>query len=550
MEQAGHCGIGIGAGVSRFDAEEQRACDGILCENPVGYPVFIRPCGLLSLSVRCIKPLSDCRSTTMSLTTRRTLFAALLLVASALPSEVRAQIDVQWTRTIPAEAGEAIASVTRTSGGDILIAGKHGVSGEGFIRVLDAEGQTLLHLRHADPFPWQSVHGGIETQDGSFLLYGSRLRGPEDYPVYYAKLNETGETQWWRSGEGVGIDGMADAILQVFPASDGGFLMFEVSTTWSKGNHFSHGYALRTNSLGEPLWDVSPTAPYPYNATYYPPLLVEEGASGDFLILTTHTLLRVSGGGELLDRVNFYREINCCGVDSWISLPNGRYAGAGGRFVVLDSTGVVLSEAPHRIADGYEDISTSRIVQLSEEHFLWAAAIRPGEGDSGDVLVVILDSSGSLLASRVIDLEGEVLKVHGLYEAGGGIILVANTVAEEAWEAGSIRIVMASIEIEDGFLGTSSEAAPPSAPRASIKSAYPVPANGAVTIVLSMPRAREVRVEVFDTLGRRLATVKDEMFATGDHRLTIPLPDIPGGAYIIRAQVGEHTDSKLITVVQ
>ena len=66
-------------------------------------------------------------------------------------------------------------------------------------------------------------------------------------------------------------------------------------------------------------------------------------------------------------------------------------------------------------------------------------------------------------------------------------------------------------------------------------SAYPNPANAGARIELSLPEITEVRIELFDVLGRRVATLHDGLLTAGTQRLTLDTSALPAGAYLIRA---------------
>ncbi len=64
---------------------------------------------------------------------------------------------------------------------------------------------------------------------------------------------------------------------------------------------------------------------------------------------------------------------------------------------------------------------------------------------------------------------------------------------------------------------------------------YPNPAQGPVTLVLAVPTTGEVRVEVFDLLGRRAVVLHDGPLAAGPHTLRFDAIGLPSGVYFARA---------------
>lgn len=75
----------------------------------------------------------------------------------------------------------------------------------------------------------------------------------------------------------------------------------------------------------------------------------------------------------------------------------------------------------------------------------------------------------------------------------------------------------------------------PLATRFAIASAAPNPFNPETRITLAVPQAGRVVAEVFDVLGRKVATLVDGPLAAGDHTMTWR-PNGPAGLYILRVQ--------------
>jgi hypothetical protein len=77
----------------------------------------------------------------------------------------------------------------------------------------------------------------------------------------------------------------------------------------------------------------------------------------------------------------------------------------------------------------------------------------------------------------------------------------------------------------------------PGKPGAELVAAYPNPSSGAVTVPVVVPKAAEVRVTVYDVLGRAVATLHDGRLDIGVHDLTLDGAALPTGVYLVRAEV-------------
>jgi len=68
-----------------------------------------------------------------------------------------------------------------------------------------------------------------------------------------------------------------------------------------------------------------------------------------------------------------------------------------------------------------------------------------------------------------------------------------------------------------------------------LSEAYPNPFNPQTSFTLSVAREQQVQVEVFNTLGQRVATLHDGMLASNDTRpFTFDATALPSGVYYIR----------------
>ena len=79
---------------------------------------------------------------------------------------------------------------------------------------------------------------------------------------------------------------------------------------------------------------------------------------------------------------------------------------------------------------------------------------------------------------------------------------------------------------------------------------YPNPARGAATVVLTLAEASEVRVVVYDVLGREVAVLAEGPLGAGEHALAFEVAGLPAGLYVVRAEGKGFTASRRVTVVR
>ena len=78
----------------------------------------------------------------------------------------------------------------------------------------------------------------------------------------------------------------------------------------------------------------------------------------------------------------------------------------------------------------------------------------------------------------------------------------------------------------------------------------PNPSAGATQLRFDTPEAADVRIEVFDLLGRRVATVLVARVAAGRHMATLDAGALSAGLYVVRMRAGEFVAARRVTVVR
>ena len=71
---------------------------------------------------------------------------------------------------------------------------------------------------------------------------------------------------------------------------------------------------------------------------------------------------------------------------------------------------------------------------------------------------------------------------------------------------------------------------------ARLEQNYPNPFNPVTLISYSLPQSQEVRLSVFDLLGREVARLVNRVQAAGEHQITFNAADLPSGIYIYRLE--------------
>ena len=70
------------------------------------------------------------------------------------------------------------------------------------------------------------------------------------------------------------------------------------------------------------------------------------------------------------------------------------------------------------------------------------------------------------------------------------------------------------------------------------------------TVEYSLPAPDDVQIELYDLLGRRLATVEDRFQVAGEHKLQWKTMGLSRGMYFYRLRVGQTTVTRSMLVLK
>ena len=73
---------------------------------------------------------------------------------------------------------------------------------------------------------------------------------------------------------------------------------------------------------------------------------------------------------------------------------------------------------------------------------------------------------------------------------------------------------------------------------------YPNPFNPSTKIKFALPKTGEVKIEVFNTLGQKVAMLINKTMPNGYHEVEFNAQDLPSGVYVFKIMAGDLQDVK------
>ncbi len=135
-------------------------------------------------------------------------------------------------------------------------------------------------------------------------------------------------------------------------------------------------------------------------------------------------------------------------------------------------------------------------------------------------------------------------------DQGPIVMMIENWRNDDVW-----RKVMGNPDVQRGLslagfvpLPTGVGPGPPPVAAVSFE-IWPNPARRATALRYRLPRESHVRADVYDTQGRRVATLADDRQAAGDHGLLLDARGLPPGLYLCRLAVDGEAYQRKVTLL-
>ncbi len=206
-------------------------------------------------------------------------------------------------------------------------------------------------------------------------------------------------------------------------------------------------------------------------------------------------------------------------ANSWSALGTGAQNGVSGevRAFAIDGSGRVYVGGFFIQAGS---IISNQVTRFDPQANSWSAL-----GSSTGV-----NGVNSLVQALAVDGQGR-LYVGGFFASAGGV--PSTFIAR--WTSGASRVEQISTNVPRTFL---------------LEQNYPNPFNPSTTIRYQLPVASEVKLEVYDVLGKKVATLVNERQAAGYYQYVWNANGLSSGVYLYRLQAGRFIETKKMMLVK
>jgi len=468
------------------------------------------------------------------------LCGAAMLLAQPIPV-------TRWSRVVSGDSLDVVTGLVQATDGTYLMCGYTQSWGNGGYDVY------LGQLDSLGNHSWYRTYGGLyhdaalairATRDGNYVLAGytqTRESGPLN--VYVIKLSPIGTLLWNRAYVGV-ADEYANDIQQTF---DGGYI---ITGSTDSGGPFNV-YLRKTDAQGNPSWtriinhnvdegfSVQQTADSGYiiaGSTHY--------QQGDGYLIKTDVTGHVTWDrfiGQSGDEV--FRAVRQTPDHGYIIAGKSNTGTATDRpyLVKTDSTGHVQWYHTYGISNASGVFySVCLVIDTTQVNYVAAGVL------DRRFYLVRTDSAGTMRWDEEYSHGSDdacaytMIPTHDASYVLGGYTASAS----QGWDFYVLKTGRDHM--------TRDAVAPRSdlTPSGYALWAYPNPFNARTVVEFVLPRSAEVRLDLYDLNGRRVAGIAHRVYEHGDHRIGFDAAALPSGIYFARLTTPDFATTQKLMLLK
>ncbi|MCP4580128.1 MAG: T9SS type A sorting domain-containing protein [candidate division Zixibacteria bacterium] len=468
-----------------------------------------------------------------------------------------AQMDTLFTRTFGGAGSEGGRSIEQTVDGGYIIAGYTYSFGAGnadiYLIKTDSDGNEQWSNCFGGS-GWEYGNSVCQTADNGYIIAGyTTSYGAGSKDVYLVKADSLGNQEWAGTFGGSGLD-VGKAVIET---GAGGYVVCGYTESFSIGE--DDIYLIKTDSGGNEIWSET-FGGYASDVGLY---IRETDDDGYIIAGATGSF----GSGN--------RDIYLVTVDSSGNQIDVRTFGVGSSNYEWGNSISETSDGGHIIV-GDADIHSSDLLDFyivktdSEENLEWQ--LKLGASNFYDYGVSILEASdGGFLACGTsksnVTLKNDVylIKIHrdgyqlwsqaiggpdsdwgfSLCETSDGDYVVIGQTG--SYGAGAFDVWLIKLAGEVNSVRDKGAIIP----EAYLSSSnFPNPFNARTIISYNLVDRSDVRIDIFDLIGRKVKTFFDMASSAGKHTVVWDAADASSGIYFYRVQAGGRHETKKMTLLK
>jgi hypothetical protein len=453
--------------------------------------------------------------------------AFIILLSSGINAQV---LPVSWAGYYGGFDDELGYCIEQTSDGGYIVGGGTASYGEGHFEVLDA---YIIKLNPEGDTIWTRTYG-VRTEDDCYNIKqtpdGGYIAGIWGF-IDLMKLDSNGDSLWTKSYGGLTYD------MEI--TSDGGYILSGCGGIG--GGEF---YLTRTDSLGDLIWRHE----YSFSPQYRVPQAVAQADDGGFIAIgyiqhpdsnyTDCYIIKVNSNGDTLwtRALNHSNPSNEEGVDVCQTADHG--------FLILCQNfwAVKIDSAGAEQWSGYYYGNDDRGYAYSLSTLDDGGYLLGGRGStfSESYVMIKINGNGDIIWTNAYAEEsswGHAARP----TTDGGYIMVGYSYFNG--ETSDIRVIK--------FASAEGVGEPVIMPRdIELFQNAPNPFNSSTIISYSISKSGNVKLGIYDLLGRKVTELSNDAQLAGEHQVIWEGSAVPSGVYFARLESAGYSQAIKIVLLK
>ena len=450
-----------------------------------------------------------------------------IFILSLIPQLLFADIDTLWTRKYDSNKTRFF-TVIENYEGDFLAGGRATDTSELYLLKTDTDGEQIFERYYSNP-GLGSIRAIEDLGNGDFMIFGN-IGLWEDGDILIGKMNNEGDSLWIKT---VG-DSLFNFCSFARHTDDGGYIIVG-STNIGSGDVMC---LIKVDSLGDVEWFKT------YSGDSYGlGESVIETNDGGYLVVgygDYASMLLVDSLGNEITHINDGNEYY-----SVTKSIDGDYVAAGAKwhgeyytlYIAKVDRELNLLDWKEYGAFGDWSIGYS-IDNTSDGGYIIGGETGPALFyEDGYVLKVDADLEKQW--DMTFDVPNTEVRIFSAHETSDGNYIAAGDNGDYAWllKLGEVQDIVEgdSVNLPTNYLTLTS---------------YPNPFNTSTEIKYYLPDEMEIKLEVFNLLGRRVEVLYDGKQKAGYHNINWKAKNQPSGIYFCKLSTGGKSVIKKMTLLK
>ncbi len=457
------------------------------------------------------------------------IFAVIILLTA--PQLIFAEIDTLWARKYGVERTDFWA-VVKTSDGGYLAGGRAWNYAQWYTCKVDSDGNLIVERYYGEV--GVGVISSMENLGNGYVLAGG-YEGEflyEDFKL--AIMREDGDTIWTKT---YGDSTTMDDCCYTIPCIDGGYLMTGYTNYY--GNGGEDICLLKTDYMGNMEWVKT----YGSNDDDHGESAVQTD-DGGYLVVgygDYASMLLVDSLGNEITHINDGMEYY-----SVTKSIDGDYVAAGAKWhsygeyytLYIAKVDSELNLLDWKEYGAFGDWSIGYSIDNTSDGGYIIGGIT-GDWYYQDGYILKLNEDLGLEWSKIYDIPYTEVWIRSSHETSDGDYIAAGDNGGYAWllKLGEVQDVVSgdSTNIPSNYLTLTS---------------YPNPFNTSTEIKYYLPEEMEIKLEVFNLLGRRVEVLYDGKQKAGYHNINWKAKDYTSGIYFCRLLTADKSKVMKMTLLK